>query len=78
MAIGSGEDNLKKWNGGHHYLLMVIDVLSKYAWVVPVKNKTGTAVTQAFEQMLQHGGRPQRLETDLGKEFYNPPFRWML
>ena len=40
---------LKRWN---RYLLTVIDVLSKYAWVVPVKNKTGTAVTQVFEEVL--------------------------
>ena len=69
---------LKRWNGGHRYLLTVIDVLSKYAWVVPVKNKTGTAVTQAFENVLRQGRKPQRLQTDLGKEFYNAPFRRML
>ena len=66
---------LKRWNGGHRYLLTLIDVLSKYAWVVPVKNKTGTVVTQAFENVLQQGQKPQRLQTDLGKEFYNAPFR---
>ena len=43
---------LKQWNGGHRYLLTVIDVLSKYAWVVPVKNKTGTVVNQALEKVL--------------------------
>ena len=64
---------LKQWNGGHHYLLTV-----KYAWVVPVKNKTGTAVTQAFENVLRQGRKPQRLRTDLGKEFYNAPFCWLL
>ncbi|XP_068684361.1 uncharacterized protein [Montipora foliosa] len=69
---------LKRWNGGHRNLLTVIDVLSKYAWVVPVKNKTGTAVTQAFENVLRQGRKPQRLQTDLGKEFYNAPFRRML
>ena len=69
---------LKRWNGGHRYLLTVIDVLSKYAWVVPVKNKTGTAVTQAFENVLRQGRKPQRLQTDLGKEFYNAPLRRML
>ena len=43
-----------------------------------MKNKTGTAVTQAFENVLRQGQRPQRLQTDLGKEFYNAPFRRML
>ena len=60
---------LKKWNCGHHSLLTVIDVLCKYAWVVPVKNKAGTSVTQAFEQVLPQGQKPQCLQTDLGKEF---------
>ena len=69
---------LKRWNGGHRYLLKVIDVLSKYAWVVPVKNKTDTAVTQAFENVLRQGRKPKRLQTDLGKDFYNAPFRRML
>ena len=69
---------LKRWNVGHRYLLTVIDVLSKYAWVVPVKNKTGTVVAQAFEKVLQHGRKPQHLQTDMGKEFYNAPFRRML
>ena len=69
---------LKEWNGGHRYLLTVFNVLSKYAWVVPVKNKTGTAVTQAFEKVLRQGRKPQRLQTDLGKEFYNALFHRML
>ena len=69
---------LKRWNGGCRYLLTVIDDLSKYAWVVPVKNKTGKAMTRAFEKVLRQGRKPQRLQTDAGKEFYNASFRWML
>lgn len=70
---------LKKWNGGNRYLLTVIDVLSKYAWAVPVKNKTGVAVTEALEKILRQSGRkPLRLQTDAGKEFYNVPFKRLL
>ena len=69
---------LKRWNGGHRYLLTVIDVLFKYARVVPVKNKTGTAVTQPFKNVLRQGRKPQRLQKDLGKEFYNAPSCQML
>ena len=69
---------LKQLNGGHRYLMTIIDVLSKYAWVVPVNNKTDTMVTQAFEKVLRQGRKPQRLQTDLGIEFYNAPFRRML
>ena len=58
---------------------MVIDVLSKYAWAVPIKNKMGVAVTEAFEKILRQGGRkPLRLQTNAFKVFYNAPFRRML
>ena len=60
---------LKKWNGGHCYVLMVIDVLSKYALGISLKNKMDTGVTRAFEQVLRQGRNSQRLWTDLGKEF---------
>ena len=45
------KEALQELQGELAYTLhrLVIDVLSKYTWVVPVKNKTGTAVTQAFE-----------------------------
>ena len=34
-------DSLSKYNNGFKYILTVIDVLSKYAWVEPIKTKTG-------------------------------------
>ena len=40
--------NLAKENQGTRYLLTVIDVLSKYAWVRPLKNKTGESVVKSF------------------------------
>ena len=61
-----------KWNKGTRYLLTVVDVLSKFAWVRPLKNKTGEAVVRAFQSIVKTSGRkPQRLQTDKGKEFYN-------
>ena len=36
--------NIAKYNRGYRYLLTVVDVLSKHAWVQPVKSKTGKAV----------------------------------
>ena len=55
------------------YLLTVIDVLSKYAWVVALRSKRGTAVRDALRYLLDHNPdrRPQKLQTDRGKEFYN-------
>lgn len=69
--------NIAKQNRGTRYLLTVIDVLSKYAWVEPLKKKTGQAVTEAFAKILKRSGKrkPQQLQTDDGKEFYNQTFQ---
>ena len=57
-------------NKGYKYLLSVIDVFSKYGWIVPLKTKTGKGVTQAFRKLFLVG-YPRRLWTDKGTEFYN-------
>ena len=44
--------NLAKWNKGHRYILTVVDFLSKYAWAIPIKNKTGTAMVQALQTLV--------------------------
>ncbi|MCU7951726.1 MAG: DDE-type integrase/transposase/recombinase [gamma proteobacterium symbiont of Bathyaustriella thionipta] len=60
-------------NKGFKYILTVIDVFSKYAWAIPLKNKTGISVTKAFEKII--GERiPKKLWVDEGKEFYNSTF----
>ena len=70
---------LSKFNKGYKYLLMIIDVFSKYGWIVPLKTKTGVEVTHAFKEVIQKSGRiPTRLWTDKGKEFYNKTMREML
>jgi len=63
---------LKKFNKGFQYLLMVIDVFSKYAygWIKPLKNKSANSVTEVFETILKEGKKPEYLWTDKGKEFY--------
>ena len=38
------------FNKGFKYILTVIDVLNKYAWAVPVKDKSAASVTKAFEK----------------------------
>ena len=71
--------NIAKYNRGYRYLLTVVDVFSKHAWVQPVKNKTGQAVTAAFEKILKEGKRkPINLQTDDGKEFYNKTFQALM
>ena len=65
-------------NKGYKYLLTVIDNFSKYAWVVPVKTKSGPNVTAAFKSILDKGRKPQKLHTDRGLEFYNENFQRLL
>ena len=50
---------------------MVIDVFSKYGWIMPLKDKEGETVTGAFKTIFKEGRKPQYLWTDKGKEFYN-------
>ena len=57
------------------YLLTVIDIFSKYAWAIPLKNKTGESVTDAFNKIVSEGRIPQKLWVDEGKEFYNKTFQ---
>ena len=67
--------NLIRYNKGVKYLLTVVDVLSKYAWVVHMKNKTGAEQKRAFESVLKEGRKPLRLQTDKGSEFCNKSFQ---
>ena len=66
---------MQEWNyqnKGFRYLLNIIDVFSKYAWSVPLKDKKGLTVEEAFKQIVQQSGRiPKHIWVDEGKEFYN-------
>ena len=69
---------LAQFNQGVRYLLTVVDVLSKYTWVQPLKAKTRVAMVKAFDTFLKAKRKPIQLQTDLGKEFYNHPFQTFL
>ena len=66
-----------RFNKGYRYLLTVIDVFSKYGWIVPLKTKTAAAVTNAFRDLFKEKV-PTRLWTDKGTEFYNKPMKELL
>ena len=53
--------DVAKGNDGVNYLLVVIDVLSKYLWVRPMKNKTSRSLLEAFDSILSEGRNPDRL-----------------
>ena len=67
---------LQRDNTGNRYILTVIDVFSKYAWSVPVTNKDGKSIRDAFILVLTSANlrKPKRLQTDKGKEFFNREF----
>ena len=62
-------------NDGYQFLLVVIDVFSRYAWVEPIKNKTKEAVVEAMDKILSCGRIPRRLRTDRGSEFTADKFQ---
>lgn len=68
-------NSLKSSNDNVAYLLVVIDVLSKYAWVEPLPDKSVREVTKAFRRILEHGRSPVNIQTDRGKEFLGKPFQ---
>lgn len=68
---------LKSHNDGYNYLFVAIDVFSKFAWVQPIKNKSGPTVVNAFDTILSkaHGRVPFYLQSDRGKEFVCTAFQ---
>ena len=70
--------SLSRWNHGYKYLLTCIDILSTYAWVVPLKTKTGSALVEVFTTILKQGRKPDKLHTDAGTEFKNKTFQTFL
>ena len=62
----------EKQNKGFKYMLNVIDVFSKYAWNIPMKNKTGETTLEAFKEIVKDLSRiPKHLWVDKGLQFYN-------
>ena len=83
--------SLSKYNKGIRFLLCVIDIFSKYAWVVPLKDKKGISIVKAFQSILKQSNSKRRVEdtsaqhvkpnkiwVDKGSEFYNAYFKkWL-
>lgn len=68
-----------KFNKGFRYILVVINALSKFVWVEPVKRKTAQDVTAAMKKVLHlMKNMPKNLQTDNGREFYNREFNELM
>ena len=59
---------LSKHNKGIRFLLCVIDIFSKFAWVVPLKDKKGISIVLILKQSNR---KPNKIWVDKGSEFYN-------
>ena len=71
--------SLRKKDKGIKYILCAVDLFSKYAFVVPLKDKKGTSITNAFNKIIeQSNGKPNKIWVDQGGEFYNHVFKkWL-
>ena len=76
--------SLSKYNKGIKYLLCTIDLFIRYAGAVPIKNKKGTSIVNAFKKILSdsmelHSNRkPNKIWVDQGREFYNKSFNYFV
>ena len=78
-GVDLADMQLSKYNKGIRFLLCVIDIFSKYAWVVPLKDKKGISIIKAFQSILKQSNRkPNKIWVDKGSEFYNAYFKkWL-
>ena len=68
--------SLSRKNKVIKYLLCVIDLYSKYAFVIPLKDKKGISVTNGFNKIIKQSNRkPNKIWVDQGGEFYNNVFK---
>ena len=70
---------LSKFNKGFRFLLCVTDIFSKYAWVIPLKDKKGISIVNTFKKILDDSKRkPNKIWVDKGSEFYYNIFKkWL-
>ena len=67
-------ESLSKYNKGIKYLLFAIDLFSKSAWVVPLKDKRGISIVNAFQKIVSKERKPNKIWVHQGGEFYNNLF----
>ena len=67
---------ISKFNKRFRFLLCVIDVFSKFAWVILLRDKKGVSIVDAFQQILDDSDRkPNKIWVNKGSEFYNNFFK---
>ncbi len=69
-------ETISSQNDGYKFILCIVDVFSKYAWAVPLKNKNSATVLSAVKEVVKESGRsPEKIWVDKGTEFYNKSFK---
>ena len=63
--------SLSRKNKGIRYLLRAIDLFSKYAWIVSLKDKRGISIDNAFKEIISKGSKPNEIWFNQGIEFKN-------
>lgn len=63
--------NLSEHNNDIKFLLVIVDVFSRFLWVRPLKDRKAKSVIDAFKDVLTGPRRPRTIRTDKGSEFYN-------
>ena len=72
------KSSLSKYNNIYKFILTVIDIFTKYAWAIPLKNKSDLSRTNGFKIILSEGRKPEKLWVDRGSELYNKTFKSLL
>ena len=80
-----GKSSLSKYNNNYKFILLVIDIFTKYEWAIPLKKKSGLSITIGFKIVLgenpqggSESGKPEKLWVDRASEFYNKTFKSLL
>ena len=69
---------ISKFNKDIKYLLCVIDLFSRFAWVIGLKIKKGDSIAEGFKKILSFGRKQNKIWVDHGSEFYNNIFKSFL
>ena len=67
--------SLSKYNKGIKYLFCAIDLFSKYAWVVPIKDEKGVSIVDTFQKIISEGRKPNKIWVSRGSGFFNNSFK---
>ena len=67
--------SLSKYNKNYKFIFTITDNYTKYAWAIPLKDKSGKSTTTAFKSLIEKTKRkPDKIWSDRGKEIYNKTF----